>query len=162
MRSGLSPKAPAPVDHEPSSCSTLAQRCQLMASEYPRKDTRGKSDVARRGRSLSQAATHSQRSAGRRGVLLIFESALGAQRSGNIGGVCETRRDTAPPDTRPMPKAPHGALAAISKLHRGVGVIEITQVLYCALAPLRYRGLGRPTKPTSTSRCSFEIAAKVP
>ena len=51
--------------------------------------------------------THLRRSAGRRCLLQRLESALDAQRLGNKGQICETRRDSAPLDMRAIPKGPH-------------------------------------------------------
>ena len=59
----------------------------------------------------SVRATHPPRSAGRRGSLPMFESTLDAQRPGNRGILCETRRDSASTDTRAIPAYPRPPIA---------------------------------------------------
>ena len=66
--------------------------------------------------------THLRRSAGRRGPLQEFESELHAQKPGNRGKLCESRRGSAPLDTRAIPKAARPLIALSQQLHGDVGL----------------------------------------
>ena len=73
---------------------------------------------------------HSPRSAVHRRPLQKFESALDVQWLGNRGQPRELRRYNAPHDPRAIPKAPHGAFAAISYLYGDVGFDQTPRGLY--------------------------------
>ena len=100
------------VYHAPASCSSITRSIRIHTTY-----------------SLAKKCGVPSR---RRGPLQKFQSALNAQRSGNMGQLCESRRYSAPLDTRATRKAPYAASAAISWLSGGVSLIKKKRVLYCS------------------------------